>query len=116
MRQSRHYQQRIRQRGIKEAVVELLLQFGFRDDDEIVLTKDACKLISESLAKIKRNLDKIAEKGGYKLIVRGNNLITAYRLNSYMEGKAHMGKKRQFRKNDRYLQDNIDESLELENC
>lgn len=89
----RHYTQRIRQRGIKESVTELLLQFGFRDGEEIILTKDTCKLISYTLGKIKRTLDKMSEKGGYKLIIHGDKLVTAYSFNSFKKGKARLSKK-----------------------
>lgn len=89
----RHYTQRIRQRGIKESVAELLLQFGFRDGEEVVLTRDTCKLISYTLGNIKRTLDKMSEKGGYKLIIHGDKLVTAYSFNSFKEGRARMSKK-----------------------
>ncbi len=83
MKKTYHFQQRLSQRGIRTSFIDLLNIFGLCDGDKISLSKKNCLLLSRILADTKRNLDKMAEKGGYSMVAVDDVLITAYRINSF---------------------------------
>lgn len=83
MSKTRHIQRRMSQRGITSEIIDIVTKFGNTDGDKVILSKKNCKLLSEKLAKLKRTIDKISEKGGYTVVSCEGNLITAYRLDSF---------------------------------
>lgn len=88
MHKTRHIQQRMSQRGITEAIINMVFDFGISDGDKITLDKKNCQLLSKLFEQMKRTTDKMAEKGGYTLVASGESLITVYRLNSFNFAKA----------------------------
>jgi hypothetical protein len=76
------------QRGITSAIIEMVSSFAVCDGDKIILTKKNCELLSAKLAKVKRLVDKMSEKGGYTVIEDNGSEITAYRVNSFNQKLA----------------------------
>lgn len=80
---TKHFQQRLSQRGITENVIEMLLNYGIYEGDKIILTKKNCQFLSKVFEQLKKTSDKMAEKGGYAAVTSKDALITAYRLDSF---------------------------------
>lgn len=88
MHKTRHIQQRMSQRGITEAIINMVFDFGISDGDKITLDKKNCQLLSKLFEQMKRTTDNMAEKGCYTLVASGESLVTVYRLNSFNFAKA----------------------------
>lgn len=88
MKKSRHVSMRMNQRGISNAVINMLSTFGICDGDRISLNKKNCQYLSSILMGMKRELDRMAQKGGYTMVAVDDVLITVYRNNSFNEHKA----------------------------
>lgn len=80
MKRTKHFQQRMGQRGINSELVELVLEHGFQDGDATVLNRRAIKSTLESLDKLRARLTKALDKGGLRLIAVDGVLITGYQL------------------------------------
>ncbi len=83
MKKTRHFQQRISQRGIRASFIEMLNLFGVCEGDRISLSRKNCQMLSRLLADTKKVIDKMSEKGGYSMVAVDDVLITAYRIDSY---------------------------------
>jgi hypothetical protein len=82
MQQTHHIKQRMSQRGISQAMVDLVLTHGVIQGDKYVVgRKEAQKRLSE-LDNERRVLTKILDKGGVEVVAEGDALITAYNRNS----------------------------------
>jgi len=80
MHNTRHFAQRMSQRGVSREMVELVRDYGVLEGDRLILGKrDAAKLIDQ-LAKKLRVLKKIQDKGGLVVVEAGESLITTYNL------------------------------------
>lgn len=88
MYKTRHLHKRLNQRGIPEAVLEILSQYGISRGDKKFLDIKNCLELSDIFAHLKKITDKMAEKGGYTLVATEEALITVYRLDSYSKSKA----------------------------
>lgn len=74
---TRHAETRMRQRGIRERDVPLILACATRIDDEtwLMRARDARRAIEERKREI-RALERLA---GCKVVARGKSVVTAYR-------------------------------------
>ena len=88
MYKTRHIHQRLNQRGITEAVLKILLNYGFEYGEKRTLDRKNCLELRDLFAHLKKVTDKMAEKGGYTLVATKEALITVYRLDSYNKSKA----------------------------
>lgn len=88
MYKTRHIHQRLNQRGITEAVLKILLNYGFEYGEKRTLDRKNSLELSDLFAHLKKVTDKMAEKGGYTLVATKEALITVYRLDSYNKSKA----------------------------
>lgn len=88
LQKTNHFQQRLSQRGIKQAFVDLTLKYGKTDGDKIILDKKACKKALECVETEERALKQIYSRGGYVVVKDDSTLITAYRKNSYSNNLA----------------------------
>jgi len=81
----KHINQRTRQRGITNRMIELTLEFGEVQADKIKLGSRRIKKLLKNHKKIstdlKRDLLKILDKGGLVVVASGSSLITAYNWN-----------------------------------
>lgn len=88
MYKTRHIHQRLNQRGITEAVLKILLNYGLEYGEKRTLDRKNCLELSDRFAHLKKVTDKMAENGGYTLVATKEALITVYRLDSYNKSKA----------------------------
>ncbi|MBM6705171.1 hypothetical protein H6A60_11915 [Sutterella massiliensis] len=82
-RTTQHFAKRLSQRGIRTRAVDVVRRFGCKEGDRVILNAQACRIASEALAKLKRDIDEIGQRGGYVAVEADDALITAYRLNSF---------------------------------
>ncbi|WP_281213665.1 hypothetical protein [Shewanella insulae] len=83
MAKTRHIQQRMSQRGIKQSTLELVRHFGTWSGDKQILNRKACAAALIELDRIRKQLIKTKEQGGYVLVEAGGVEITTYALDSY---------------------------------
>lgn len=88
MAKTRHIQARMSQRGIRQELLDIALQYGEPVQDKVVLGKKALQLLLNELQEIERLALKALDKGGIVVVVSGDQLITTYNLNSYSRCKA----------------------------
>lgn len=80
MHTTRHFVQRMSQRGVSRDMVEVVRDFGVPEGDKLVLgQRDAGKAI-EVLMRQLRVLKRIQDKGGLVVVESGESLITTYNL------------------------------------
>lgn len=80
MHTTRHFAQRMSQRGVSREMVELVRDYGVQEGDKLVLgRRDAAKVIDQLMEKL-RVLKKIQDKGGLVVVQTGESLITTYNL------------------------------------
>ena len=81
MKNSIHATKRMAQRGIDNAMIELVLDHGVIDGDKYILNKkNACAYLEEIRQQM-RVLMRVIDKGGLVVIPEGNTLITTYNCN-----------------------------------
>jgi len=73
-----HFNQRVRQRGITNRMIELTLEFGELYKDKIRLGVRQIKKLLKTHKDIKSDLLKILDKGGLVVVVSDAAFITAY--------------------------------------
>lgn len=73
-----HFGLRRNQRGISQAMVELVLEYGKCHQDKAILgRKDAAELLAK-MQQDMRILKKILDKGGVVVVASDNALVTTY--------------------------------------
>lgn len=80
MRDTKHFQQRMSQRGVNRAMVDLVLTFGEIDQDKHVLGKRQAQALLGSIQQELRALKKIVDKGGVAVVAQNGSLITTYNV------------------------------------
>ena len=80
MRDTKHFQQRMSQRGMNRSMVDLTLQFGEVEQDRHVLGRKAALALLDRLQQEARALKKIVDKGGIAVVTEGESLVTTYNL------------------------------------
>ena len=78
MYETLHINQRARQRGITNRMIELTLEYGVVQADKIKLGTKRIKKLLRTHKHIKADLLKIMDKGGLVVVVSGAAMITAY--------------------------------------
>ena len=73
-----HINQRARQRGITNQMIDLTLEYGKRKGDKIRLGTRRIKELLCTHSELKSQLLKIMDKGGLIVVFSGAVLITAY--------------------------------------
>jgi len=81
MYETLHINQRTRQRGITNRMIELTLEFGEVQADKIRLGTRRIKKLIRTHKELKGDLLKILDKGGLIVVASGSTLITAYNWN-----------------------------------
>jgi hypothetical protein len=82
MAMTKHIHARMTQRGINNAMLELVREYGSWSGDKCILTKKAAFEILEQHNAVRKNLIKIGEKGGLVLVEEGDSEITCYRYDA----------------------------------
>ena len=78
MYETLHINQRARQRGITNRMIELTLEYGIVQADKIKLGTRRIKKLLRTHHDLKSDLLKILDKGGLVVVVSGAAMITAY--------------------------------------
>ncbi len=81
MHETLHLNQRVRQRGITNRMIELTLEFGMVQADKIKLGTKRIKKLLRTHKELKSDLLKILDKGGLIVVASESSLITAYNWN-----------------------------------
>lgn len=82
LKKTKHIEKRMSQRGISQAMLDLVLRYGEEGRAGRVFLNR--KSVSQVL-KDYRNLMRILDKGGVEVVVEGDSLITAYNH----QGRGH---------------------------
>ncbi len=88
MAKTRHIHQRMNQRGIQQAMLDLVKQFGIDSGDKTILNQKALRVAIAECKKIEKLMQKMENKGGLVLVEEDGYEITTYDLNSYKRAKA----------------------------
>ncbi|MBM6582981.1 DUF4258 domain-containing protein [Microvirga sp. BT689] len=78
MIQTKHVQNRMNQRGIARAMVDLALAHGRCERDKYILDRRAVDQRLEEIDRERKLLLKARDKGGIVVVADDNALITAY--------------------------------------
>ena len=82
MQHTHHIKQRMSQRGISQAMVDLVLAHGVIHGDKYVVGRKEAQQRLNELDNERRVLTKILDKGGVEVVAEGDALITTYNRNS----------------------------------
>jgi hypothetical protein len=83
VRTTRHMDQRMNQRAMNKAMIDAVHSYGEPVGDKVLLDRKACDV---TIAKLRRELaavTKIRDKGGVAIVEVGDDLLTAYRVDSF---------------------------------
>lgn len=89
MAKTRHIGRRMSQRGIKQALVDLTLQFGEASNDKCVLGRRGLQQLIDELRDLQRTAMQALDKGGVIVVEADGQLITTYNVDSYDRRRAH---------------------------
>ena len=78
MLKTKHFHQRISQRGVGGEMVELALEYGTPEQDKYVLGRQEALGLLEKNRREARLLKKVLDKGGVVVVVEDGALITTY--------------------------------------
>lgn len=81
MHKTKHFQQRMGQRGISQDMVDLVLSYGETKGDKVILNRKASARLMEAA----RTLAKILDKGGLVVVTSGDAQLTTYNY----QGRGH---------------------------
>lgn len=89
MARTRHIGRRMSQRGIKQALIDLTLQFGEDAQDRCVLGRRGLQNLIEELRGLERTAMQALDKGGVIVVQANGALITAYAGDSFDRRRAN---------------------------
>jgi hypothetical protein len=89
MARTRHIGRRMSQRGIKQALVDLALQFGEDTQDKCILGRQGLQCLIDEIEGLKRTAKQALDKGGVVVVQADGALITTYRVDSFSRGRAY---------------------------
>src|SRR5690606_19903954 len=75
---TRHFSQRMSQRGVSQEMVRLVREYGALEGKKVVLGRRAAGQVIDELMDKLRVLKKIQDKGGVIVVEEGDSLITTY--------------------------------------
>ena len=83
MAKSRHYCNRIQQRGVHQSTVDLAISYGIKKGDKFILSKKQLRVLLSELDQLRKKVIKAVDQGGIIAVQNDGCLITTYRLNSF---------------------------------
>jgi len=83
MAKTKHFGDRIQQRGIRVKTVELARQHGIPHGDKLILGRKQILIRLNELDQERKELIRAMDKGGVIVVERGETLITAYDFDSF---------------------------------
>ena len=87
MELTKHASQRIQQRGIPKALLDLVMEYGEISGDKFKLNKKKTNILIEELKKKQKLLERINKKGGLTVIPGPSGYITAYQITKFKPRK-----------------------------
>lgn len=78
---TKHFSDRMNQRGITSAMVSLVLEYGEDFQDRIVLTKKRLKKLVKLQRFDRKDLMKLLDKGGCTVVLDEGVFVTTYNCN-----------------------------------
>ncbi|MFT3755279.1 MAG: DUF4258 domain-containing protein [Pseudoxanthomonas sp.] len=81
MHKTRHFQERMNQRGINQQMVDLVMNYGQTEGDRTFISRKGAEKLMEDF----RTLMKILDKGGLVVVTSGDAQLTAYNY----QGRSH---------------------------
>ena len=87
MFKTKHFGDRIQQRGILNSTIELAQEYGQIYGDKYILGKKEIIFALKNIDSKRKKLIKALDQGGIIAVESGGSLITAYQLNSYKRSK-----------------------------
>ena len=88
MSRTRHISKRMSQRGIRQVLVDLTLQFGEDVQDRCVLGRQGLKSLLEAVRELERTALHALDKGGVIVVQADGALVTTYDVDSYDRRRA----------------------------
>ena len=88
MSKTRHIGKRMSQRGIRQSLVDLTLQFGEDVQDKCVLGRRGLEQLLHELRGLERTTMQALDKGGIVVVQSDGALITAYDVDSYRRSRS----------------------------
>jgi hypothetical protein len=76
------------QRGIRQVLVDLTLQFGEDVQDRCVLGREGLKNLLEVVRELEQTTLRALDKGGVVVVQADGALVTAYNVDSYDRRRA----------------------------
>jgi hypothetical protein len=83
MAKTKHFGDRLQQRGIRVKTVELARQYGIPDGDKLILGRKQILIRLNELDQERKELIRAMDKGGVIVVELGETLITAYDFDSF---------------------------------
>jgi len=83
MAKTKHFGDRLQQRGIRVKTVGLARQYGIPDGDKLILGRKQILIRLNELDQERKELIRAMDKGGVIVVERGETLITAYDFDSF---------------------------------
>jgi len=83
MAKTKHFGDRLQQRGIRVKTVELARQYGIPDGDKLILGRKQILIRLNELDQERKELIRAMDKGGVVVVERGGTLVTAYDFDSF---------------------------------
>lgn len=90
LRFTRHAETRMRQRGLRDADIALVMEVASPAGPDAWLLTDAD--ISEETARLRHRIQSIERLRGCKVVVAGDAVITAYRSNAKNQRRSLRGR------------------------
>jgi hypothetical protein len=91
---TKHFQQRMSQRGISGDMIEMAQQFGVIKGDKLELNRRELELLLDRVRSAQRTVMKLLDKGGISIVEAEGALITTYRVDSFDRRLAKAGSRR----------------------
>lgn len=88
MKKTKHMDVRMNQRGITKELINLALEYGEPEGDKTILGRKQCHQLMLNLQREMKALQKVMSKGGITVVSVGEELITAYRTDSFSSAAA----------------------------
>jgi hypothetical protein len=78
MKRTRHFGERMSQRGVSKDMVELAMSFGEIQGDKYVLNKRSALSLLDRARYLEKVVKKVLDKGGIVVVAEDGSLITTY--------------------------------------
>lgn len=77
---TKHFQNRMSQRGLPKKIIDLVLEFGKDKGDKLILNRKETQKLIDEVDNFKRDLLKVMDKGGVTVVLDNESLVTTYNL------------------------------------